>query len=270
MKTFSRRTFNHLIAAGVPLLMATGVSLPASAQLKNKRIQGVRFGAMSFSFFADMPKSPESGRVDNLIRAMTNLGLYDLEIMPDDLTPPSLGSMLEQGPRPPAQRRWWAETPLSHFEGVRRIFNDAGINVDCFMGNDWETDKELNRDFLIAKALGARYLGRPAGIERITRMARAAEKQNFPIYVHNETEHEDYLLAAMGVSPIVHINFDTGNYTAMGGTNHLEFMSTYHDRITHLHLKDRKRDGTCTGCCGTSSTTSAPSWRTRSAYVSTS
>jgi sugar phosphate isomerase/epimerase len=243
MKTISRRTFSRFIAAGVPLLMAAGVSLPARAQLKNKRIEGVNFGVMSFSFFADMPKSPESGRVDNMIRAMTSLGVYNLEIMPDDITPGALGPVFPGRPISPEARRWWAETPLSHFEGVRRKFNDAGINLECFMGNDWDTDKEIDRDFLIAKALGSRYLGRPEGIERITRMARAAEKHNFPIYVHNEDQGPDYLLAAMAVSPIVHINLDTGNYTKFGHNDQLAFIEAHHARISHFHLKDAKRDG---------------------------
>ena len=180
--------------------------------------------------FMDMPKSGNDGRVDNLIRAMTSLGLYDLEIGPDDITPASLGSIWPPknvgsgrlwavGGKTVADgmRRWWAEAPLSDFEGVRRKFNDAGINIDCFKGSDWVTDEDLNRDFLIAKALGARYLGCPPGLPRIQRMARAAETHNFRIYVHNEDELEDYMLAAMAVFPIVRINFDVGNYTA-GGT----------------------------------------------------
>ena len=108
------------------------------------------------------------------------------------------------------------------------------------------TDEDLNRDFLIAKALGARYLGCPPGLPRIQRMARAAETHNFRIYVHNEDELEDYMLAAMAVSPIVRINFDVGNYTAAGGANHVAFIEEHHDRISHLHLKDTKRNGEMT------------------------
>lgn len=260
MKMISRRSFGRLVAGGLPLMIATAAALPAYAQLKNQRIHGVRYGVMSFSFFMDMPKSGNDGRVDNLIRAMTSLGLYDLEIGPDDMTPASLGSIWPPEKRwkqwflwavggktvADGMRRWWAEAPLSHFEGVRRKFNDAGINIDCFKGSDWVTDEDLNRDFLIAKALGARYLGCPPGLPRIQRMARAAETHNFRIYVHNEDELEDYMLAAMAVSPIVRINFDVGNYTAAGGANHVAFIEEHHDRISHLHLKDTKRNGEMT------------------------
>jgi sugar phosphate isomerase/epimerase len=260
MQRISRRSFGRLLAGGLHLMIATAAALPAYAQLKNQRINGVRYGVMSFSFFQDMPKSGDAGRVDNLIRAMMSLGLYDLEIMPDDMTPASLGPSWPPEKRwkqwflwavggktiADGMRQWWAEAPLSHFEAVRRKFNDAGINIDCFKGSDWVTDEELNRDFLIAKALGARYLGCPPGLSRIQRMAHAAETHNFPIYVHNEDELEDYMLAAMAVSPIVRINFDVGNYTAAGGANHVAFIEAHHDRISHLHLKDTKRNGEMT------------------------
>jgi sugar phosphate isomerase/epimerase len=242
MTTYSRRTFGHLLAAGIPLLMSAGVSPPARARVKNPRIDGVKFGVMAFSFFADMKKLPQTGRVDPMIRAMTSLGVYDLELQPDDIVPGRLG-LLFPGRSNPKAKEWYDEQPLSYFEGVRRKFNDAGINIECYMGADWETDRELGREFLIANALGARFLGRPAGLPRIRRMARAAEKQNFPIYVHNETEGPDYLLQAMAVSPIVRINFDTGNYTKFGYPDELGFIKAHHDRISHFHLKDAKRNG---------------------------
>jgi sugar phosphate isomerase/epimerase len=242
MKTFSRRTFGRFLAAGVPLLLGAGASLRASAAVRNARVDGVTFGVMSFSFFSDMPRAPKTGRVDSLIQAMTSLGVYDLEIMPYDMMPAELGPLFP-GRQSPKARQWYDEQPLSHFEGVRREFSDAGINIMCYMGMDWQTDQELERDFQIAKALGARYLGRPEGLPRIRRMAQAAEKHNFPIYVHNEREGEDYLRAAMAVSPLVHVNFDTGNYIKFGHPDELEFIRTYHDRISHFHLKDAKRSG---------------------------
>lgn len=243
MKTFSRRAFSGLLAAGVPLFMSPGLSWAAGGRLKNQRIEGVEFGVMSFSFFADMPKSPKTGRIDNIIRAMTTLGVYNLEIMPDDITPGALGPVFPGRPLGAEAKRWWDETPLSHFEGIRRKFNDAGVNIECFMGNNWDADKEIDRDFLIAKALGARYLGRPAGLPYIRRMARFAEKHSFPIYVHNETEGPDYLLSALTVSPMVHINLDTGNYIKFGHSDELGFIKAHHARISHFHLKDAKRNG---------------------------
>lgn len=259
MDTFSRRSFTQLLGLG--LAAGAGLApLPAAAALR--RTLGVRLGCISFSFTQDMPKAPGGDRVDNLIAAMKSLGITDLEIMPVDLTPETIEPVRRPAPRPanapptaapsvdavprwtsPEVQRWWAQTPLSHFEAVRRKFDANGLNIDCFMGNPWQNDDEIARDFAVARALGARYLGRPAGMERITRLARAAETQKFPIYVHNENENEAYLLAALAVSPMVRVNFDTGNYTASGGTNHIDFITAHHARISHFHLKDRKKNG---------------------------
>ncbi len=160
-------------------------------------------------------------------------------------TPPGPPAVFGAGspPRPPQVRQWWAETKLSYFETIARRFNDAGIGVDRFLGTAWLTEDELRRDFDIAKALGAQALGRPYGIERVTQMAREAERQKFPIYIHNENEQQPYIEQALAISPMIKLNFDTGNYVAYGGTNHIELMKKYHDRISHLHLKDRTKDG---------------------------
>jgi sugar phosphate isomerase/epimerase len=258
MASYTRREFALLLAAGLPVSMA-------AAQLRESRIRGVRIGVMNFSF-RDLPKGPDSDRVDGIIAAMTALGLYECEVQPSDLTPGRLtpargggappagtpstqaasqpGSPRGGGAANPAVRQWWAETPLDHFVAIRRKFTAAGINVYCFQGNAGQTDEELNRDFDIAKALGARFKGRPTGLDAIRRMAVVAERHDMPIYVHNEggAVTEANLVAAMDVSPFVRINFDVGHYT-LTGSDPVQFIDKYHERITHLHLKDRKKAG---------------------------
>jgi sugar phosphate isomerase/epimerase len=44
---------------------------------------------------------------------------------------------------------------------------------------------------------------------------------------------------AMNLSPWVGVNLDIGHYSA-AGQDPVEFIDTFHDRITNLHLKDRK------------------------------
>ena len=45
----------------------------------------------------------------------------------------------------------------------------------------------------------------------------------------------------LGMSKAFVINFDIGHYTA-GNNDALAFLKKHHDRITHLHVKDRKKD----------------------------
>jgi len=39
------------------------------------------------------------------------------------------------------------------------------------------------------------------------------------------------------------VNLDIGHY-ARGGNDPFEYIKAHHDRITHLHIRDQKRDGT--------------------------
>jgi sugar phosphate isomerase/epimerase len=39
------------------------------------------------------------------------------------------------------------------------------------------------------------------------------------------------------------VNLDIGHY-ARGGNDPFEYITAHHDRITHLHIRDQKRDGT--------------------------
>ena len=43
------------------------------------------------------------------------------------------------------------------------------------------------------------------------------------------------------MSPWFKVNLDIGHFSA-GGFDPVEFINSHHARITHLHLKDRKRD----------------------------
>ena len=45
---------------------------------------------------------------------------------------------------------------------------------------------------------------------------------------------------AMSYSKFNGINLDIGHFTAANNTSPIPFMQKYHDRITHIHVKDRR------------------------------
>jgi hypothetical protein len=51
----------------------------------------------------------------------------------------------------------------------------------------------------------------------------------------------DFAAAMKDTSTMININLDIGHYTA-GNNDAVAFLKKHHDRITHLHIKDRKRD----------------------------
>jgi hypothetical protein len=57
-------------------------------------------------------------------------------------------------------RRWRVETPLDHFQTIRKKFDAAGIRIWAFnYSPDVRfSDEEIDRGFMIAKALGAEII----------------------------------------------------------------------------------------------------------------
>jgi sugar phosphate isomerase/epimerase len=58
----------------------------------------------------------------------------------------------------------------------------------------------------------------------------------------NEVASVESMEKLLGISKMFAINLDIGHFTS-GGGDALEFMKKHHDRITHIHVKDRKKGG---------------------------
>lgn len=149
-------------------------------------------------------------------------------------------------------RQWRLTTPMSHFEGIKKKLNDAGIVVYAYtvngMGADY-TDDEIDKMFEQAKTLGAVTISSSTTLDVAQKLVPFAEKHQFPVAFHNHEEINDpnqfarpeSFYKAMAMSKWFRINLDIGyitgsNYDAVG------FIKQNHDRITHLHMKDRKKD----------------------------
>ncbi|HEY6467617.1 MAG TPA: TIM barrel protein [Candidatus Acidoferrales bacterium] len=149
-------------------------------------------------------------------------------------------------------REWRLATPMSHFEGIRKKLNDAGIVVYAYtvngMGADY-TDDEIDKMFEQAKTLGAVTISSSTTLDVAQKLVPFAEKHQFPVAFHNHEEINDpnqfarpeSFYKAMAMSKWFRINLDIGyitgsNYDAVG------FIQQNHGRITHLHMKDRKKD----------------------------
>ena len=81
------------------------------------------------------------------------------------------------------------------------------------------------------------------------RIAPFADKYQIMVGFHghdqvdqpDEVSTEETFKAVMAASKYHGANLDIGHYTAANG-DPMDFIEKYHDRITNLHLKDRKKD----------------------------
>jgi sugar phosphate isomerase/epimerase len=140
-------------------------------------------------------------------------------------------------------KAWRLALPLSKFEGVRKMFNDAGIDIHIvkFSPAQW-SDEEIDYAFKAAKTLGAKGVSEEIGEAAVKKLGPVAEKHGMYAVFHNHMQFAtpgfsyDPFLA---VSPAVMFNFDAGHFFGSTGLHPNTILEKYHDRILSIHLKDK-------------------------------
>jgi len=171
-----------------------------------------------------------------------------------DQTPPRWWSMdvAELQQQREALRAWRLATPASYFEGVREEAEGLGLTpysyVTTFLPD--MTDAELEGQFLAAAALGCRIIStNQTKTEMAPRLVALCDSYGIDMGWHNHTQvMNPNEIASVRVferlfelSSRMKANLDLGHFAA-GNNDTLAFLKAYPDRITHFHMKDRKRD----------------------------
>jgi sugar phosphate isomerase/epimerase len=125
---------------------------------------------------------------------------------------------------------------------VRRKFNDAGILIEIVKvdGIFNMADDEIDYEFQLAKALGARAISTEIAHDGPQRLGRFADRHGLMVGYHGHTETgpkqwEDVFAYAKHNGA----NLDIGHFVAGNKTSPVPFLKQYHDRITHIHVKDK-------------------------------
>ncbi len=217
-----------------------------TGQLSGRSIvAGVRIGAQTYSF-RDRP-------LEQVPAAFKAAGLSFCELWSGHVESAVVigaASDTSREARRDLVRKWRLGVPMSHFEGIRKAFDDAGVTLTSYdvpYRNDW-TDAEIARTFEMAKALGASVITSSAVLSVVPRIAPHAERTGINVSFHNhstiranEFATPDDFAAAMRVSPMMGATLDIGHFTA-ANFDAVAYLDQHHDRIHALHIKDRKRD----------------------------
>jgi sugar phosphate isomerase/epimerase len=209
----------------------------------NSVVSGVRLGAITYSF-RELPRTPgASDAVDVMIKALTECGIGEIELFSPHAEPTQRSR--EQ------MREWRLTTPMSYFSDIRKRFNDAGITLYAYtvnFRNDY-TDAELDKSFEQANALGVTIIAASTQMSVSQRLVPFAEKHKINVALHghsNLTNPEEFaspdsFSKALKMSKYFKINLDIGHFTA-ANFDAVQYIRSNHDQITHLHMKDRKKD----------------------------
>jgi sugar phosphate isomerase/epimerase len=149
-------------------------------------------------------------------------------------------------------KQWRTSVSMDKFKDVRKKFNDAGVDVRllCYNMNVNSTkDDEIEYAFQLAKALGVKAISTSTQVSMAKRLAPFADKHQLMVGFHghdqtdrpDEVSTEETFKTVMAASKYLGANLDIGHFTAANG-DPVAFIEQYHDRITNLHLKDRKKN----------------------------
>jgi sugar phosphate isomerase/epimerase len=282
-KELSRRNFGKIALGALPLAALAqppqgpggpgrqggggrGAPPPPLKSLFN----GVQIGVITYSFRQGIA-------APDLIPIMNKIGLSEVELMSNhaealagapagpafggggrggrgaQATPEQLAARKEAQE---ALEKWRAGASADTWKGVRKQFDDAGIDLRilCYNLNGNVTDDEIDYSFRTAQALGVSAISSSSTVTIAKRVAPFADKYKLLWAGHghdavNDPEQfatPESFAKIMSFSKYIGVNLDVGHFYA-GGYDPVAFIKENHARISNLHLKDRNRDWNMAG-----------------------
>ena len=258
---YSRREFTKTALAGVAVSLLPGLTRHAAAI--DSTVRGVRMGLITGSL-NPLPENTGRDPIDVIIEQCLALGAAHIELV--TVFPQGAPQIVNGGRfgQPPAQRtpefiksrqalrEWRVALPLDRFREVRAKFDKAGLNLFSYVQtiDDDMTDAEIDAVFRQMQALKVpMFTTNQTRVGMGPRFAPLAEKYNIKAAWHphaqvqdpNEVATPESMEKVLAMSKAFVVNLDIGHYTA-GNNDAVAFLQKHHDRITHLHIKDRKRN----------------------------
>jgi sugar phosphate isomerase/epimerase len=255
----TRRTFLGGTAALAACAIAPRNVLSADAAKPNSVLNGVRIGCITYSYRGAVNTAEQT------LECLLKDGLSETELMDGPIRSfagisggagrgrggrGAPGNDAQQPAPPPvsdADRAKLRESQLAKCAQLRKMYNDAGVNIHIHKIPFGPTNDDIDFNFEIAKALGCKAITTERNDQQAKRLAPYAEKHKIWVAFHNHTNNmpkiED-LDPLTDVGEYIGFNFDIGHYVAGSkGKSPIPVIEKYHDKIISLHLKDRTADG---------------------------
>jgi sugar phosphate isomerase/epimerase len=241
---FSRRRFigtGMLAAAGMAFASKSSFANSFLAKPKpNSKFNGVQIGVITYSY-RSMP-----GSIQQILQYCIDSNINAVELMGDAAEAYAGAPARDGSENYNTQLATWREnTIMDSFFAIRKMFNDAGINIYAWKPNALgvkNTDGEIDYAFNAGKALGCSHVTveLPDAVQT-QRLGDIAEKHNMMVGYHAHTQATPTLWdTALSQSAFNGINLDIGHYTAGTSSSPVDFILKNHKRILSMHLKDRK------------------------------
>ncbi|WP_299528621.1 TIM barrel protein [Ulvibacterium sp.] len=277
--TRSRRKFlknSTALATGIVLsdpLVFGAPSILSLHKQNDSKINGVQIGCITYSF-RDMPDQSAEATLQYVLDA----GLNAIELMGDpvehfagkpknpldrrtfygmmrksksgELTQNQIKEFEEMKSQLENYRKvvsdWRSTVGMGKFEELKKMYTDKGVHIYAFKPNAFgvkNTDAEIDYGLRAAKVLGADHvtLELPGNDIHTRKLGTMASKHGMNVAYHGHTQQTPtFWDTALKQSEHNMMNLDLGHYIAAGYTDALELIQGKHERISSMHLKDRK------------------------------
>ena len=266
---YSRREIGKLALGALPgvgLWPESAAAAVRQAAKPNSRFAGVQIGLnVPYSFGGEMQQASMTG--DDILRHCVSLGLSAVELrsqpveafmgLPAELAGARGGGGRNATPeqkaaaqaRADALRTWRASASMDPVRAFRRKYDEAGVKIDIvkYDGIFNFTDEVTDYAFTLAKTLGARAISCEIAVESTKRLGQFADKHQLMVGYHGHaTTTPAHWEEAFSYAKFNGANLDIGHFFVGNKTSPVPFLEKHHARITHIHVKDRKADGTDT------------------------
>jgi sugar phosphate isomerase/epimerase len=193
---------------------------------------------------------------DEILSRCLQLGLSGVELRTQPVetflgVPPALvrpdktASKQDKAAATEKLRDWRKSAPMDKVKEFRSKYENAGVLIEIVKVDNIMkmSDDEIDYEFALAKALGGRAISTEISHEvaDVERLGHFADKHQFMVGYHGHaTTKPEHWEAAFAVAKFNGANVDIGHFVAGNNTSPVPFITKYHDRVTHVHIKDRK------------------------------
>ena len=244
MSTYTRREFHQLLLSALPAAGALAALDPLRAAAEGKpdsRVAGVQIGLNVPYSFANMAMTS-----DQVLQACVRLGFSAVELRTQPVEA-FMGAPYQAGKPDGATIRPWREhATMDKAHELKSTWNNTGVKIEVMKvdGIFKMSEAELDYSFNLAKALGARAISTEISKsdEDLKRLGKFADRHKLMVGYHGHTATgPDDWERAFSFAEYNGANVDIGHFVAGDHGSPVPFLEKHHDRVTHVHIKDRKR-----------------------------
>lgn len=240
-----------MLAALPGAALLGGPSLFAADAKPNSKVAGVQIGLnVPYSFGNNLMSA------DEVLSNCVQIGVSGLELRTQPVevwlgVPPELinaKSAVSKGAgasRAEELKKWRKSVSMDRVKEFRAKYESAGVLIEIVKVDGYFnlSDDELNYAFTLAKALGARAISTEISHKEadLKRGGKFADDHKMLVGYHGHaTTKPEHWEEAFALAKFNGANVDLGHFVAGNNTSPVPFLKKHFERVTHVHVKDRK------------------------------